>query len=76
MNIKKIFSGIVSAVMLFSFSAQYIVRNETAMASGSKGSLTAGLFTAFCGLVLGSVYLLTNRKAKLTYALLCIIFIL
>ena len=42
----------------------------------SKGSLTAGLFTAFCGLVLGSVYLLTNRKAKLTYALLCIIFIL
>ena len=40
MNIKKIFSGIVSAVMLFSFSAQYIVRNETAMASGSKGSST------------------------------------
>ena len=40
MNIKKIFSGIVSAVMLFSFSAQYIVLNETAMASGSKGSST------------------------------------
>ena len=42
----------------------------------SKGSLRAGLFTAFCGLVLGSMYLLTNRKPKSTYILLCIIFIL
>ena len=42
----------------------------------SKGSFTAGIFTALCGLMLGSVYLLANRKAKLTYLLLCIIFIL
>ena len=42
----------------------------------SKGSLFAGLFTAFCGLMLGSMYLLANRKSKLTYLLLCIIFIL
>ena len=42
----------------------------------SKGSLAAGLVSAACGLALGSVYLLTNRKAKLSYALLCVMFIL
>jgi len=42
----------------------------------TKDSLAAGLFTAFCGLMLGSMYLLANRKSKLTYLLLCIIFIL
>lgn len=42
----------------------------------SKGSLAAGIFSAVCGLALGSVYLLTNRKAKLSYALLCMMFIL
>ena len=42
----------------------------------SKGSLAAGLVSAACGLALGSVYLLTNRKAKLSYALLCLMFIL
>ena len=29
-----------------------------------------------CGFALGSVYLLTNRNAKLSYALLCVMFIL
>ena len=42
----------------------------------SKGSLAAGIFSAVCGLALGSVYLLTGRKIKLSYALLCIMFIL
>ena len=42
----------------------------------SKGSLVAGISTAICGLALGSVYLLTNRKATLSYVLLCIMFIL
>lgn len=42
----------------------------------SKGSFAAGIFTAICGLALGSVYLLTNRNAKLSYALLCVMFIL
>ena len=42
----------------------------------SKGSLTAGIVSAVCGLALGSVYLLTNRKAKLSYILLCVMFIL
>ena len=42
----------------------------------SKGSLAAGVFSAVCGLALGSVYLLTGRKTKLSYALLCIMFIL
>ena len=42
----------------------------------SKGSLMAGIVSALCGLVLGSVYLLTNRKAKLSYILLYIMFIL
>lgn len=42
----------------------------------SKGSLAAGIVSAVCGLALGNVYLLTNRKAKLSYALLCVMFIL
>ena len=42
----------------------------------SKGSLAAGVVSAVCGLALGSVYLLTNRKAKLSYLLLCVMFIL
>ena len=42
----------------------------------SKGSLAAGISTAICGFALGSVYLLTNRKAKLSYVLLCVMFIL
>ena len=42
----------------------------------SKGSLGAGIFTALCGLALGSVYLLTNRKIKLSYILLCVMFIM
>ena len=42
----------------------------------SKGSLMAGLVSAACGLALGSVYLLTNRKTKLSYALLYAMFVL
>ncbi len=42
----------------------------------TKGSLFAGIYTAFGGLCFGSVYLLTNRNVKLSYALLCIMFIL
>lgn len=42
----------------------------------SKGSLGAGLYTAVGGFVFGSAYLLTNRNVKLTYILLCIMFIL
>lgn len=42
----------------------------------SKGSPAAGLVSALCGLALGSVYLLTNRKAKLSYALLYVMFVL
>ena len=42
----------------------------------SKGSLAAGISTAICGFALGSVYLLTNRNAKLSYVLLCVMFIL
>ena len=42
----------------------------------SKGSLAAGIFSAVCGLALGGVYLLTGRRIKLSYALLCIMFIL
>ena len=42
----------------------------------TKHSMTAGIACACCGLALGSVYLLTNRKPKLTYVLLCIMFIL
>ena len=42
----------------------------------SKGSLGAGLYSAAGGFVFGSAYLLTNRNVKLTYLLLCIMFIL
>lgn len=42
----------------------------------SKGSAAAGIEAAFCGFMLGSVYLLTNRDTKICYPLLCIIFIL
>ena len=42
----------------------------------TKGSLMTGLYTAFGGLVFGSVYVLTNRNVKLSYILLCIMFIL
>lgn len=42
----------------------------------TKGSLGAGLYTAVGGFVFGSVYLLTNRNVKLSYILLCIMFIL
>lgn len=42
----------------------------------SKGSLAAGLYTAVGGFVFGSAYLLANRNVKLSYALLCIMFIL
>lgn len=42
----------------------------------TKGSLMTGLYTAFGGFVFGSVYVLTNRNVKLSYILLCIMFIL
>ncbi|HAV90620.1 MAG TPA: hypothetical protein DCW44_05055 [Eubacterium sp.] len=42
----------------------------------SKGSLATGLYTAVGGFVFGSVYVLTNRNVKLSYLLLCIMFIL
>lgn len=42
----------------------------------SKGSLTTGLYTAAGGFVFGAAYLLTNRNVKLSYVLLCIMFIL
>ncbi len=42
----------------------------------TKGSLGAGLYTAFGGFVFGSAYVLTNRNLKLSYLLLCIMFIL
>ena len=42
----------------------------------SKGSLFAGIYTAIGGFVFGSAYLLTNRNVKLSYILLCIMFIL
>ena len=42
----------------------------------SKGSLGAGLYTAVGGFIFGSAYLLTNRNVKLSYILLCIMFIL
>ena len=42
----------------------------------TKGSLGAGLYTAVGGFVFGGVYLLTNRNVKLSYILLCIMFIL
>lgn len=42
----------------------------------SKGSMFAGIYTAIGGFVFGSVYLLTKRNVKLSYILLCIMFIL
>ena len=42
----------------------------------TKGSFYAGLYTAVGGFVFGSAYLLTNRNIKLSYILLCIMFIL
>ena len=42
----------------------------------TKGSLGQGLYTAVGGFVFGGVYLLTNRNVKLSYILLCIMFIL
>ena len=42
----------------------------------SKGSLGVGLYTAVGGFVFGSAYLLSNRNVKLSYILLCIMFIL
>ena len=42
----------------------------------SKGSLATGLYTAVGGFDFGSAYLLTNRNVKLSYILLCIMFIL
>lgn len=42
----------------------------------SKGSIFAGIYTAIGGFVFGSAYLLTNRNVKLSYILLCIMFIL
>ena len=42
----------------------------------TKGSLVTGLYTAVGGFVFGSVYVLTNRNVKLSYLLLCIMFIL
>ncbi|MBD5541060.1 MAG: hypothetical protein HDR00_07670 [Lachnospiraceae bacterium] len=42
----------------------------------TKGSLTAGLYSAFGGFCFGTVYLLLNRNIKWTYAALCIMFIL
>ena len=42
----------------------------------TKGSLGKGLYTAVGGFVFGGVYLLTNRNVKLSYILLCIMFIL
>jgi hypothetical protein len=42
----------------------------------TKGSLGMGIYTAFGGFVFGSVYVLTNRNPKLSYLLLCIMFIL
>ena len=42
----------------------------------TKGSLGAGIYTAVGGFVFGAIYLLTNRNVKLSYILLCIMFIL
>ena len=42
----------------------------------SKGSIFAGIYTAIGGFVFGAAYLLTNRNVKLSYILLCIMFIL
>ncbi len=42
----------------------------------SKGTMAAGLYSAFGGFCFGAVYLLLNRKIKWTYAALCVMFIL
>lgn len=42
----------------------------------TKGSLSAGLFSAVSGFCFGVVYLLLNRNIKWTYVVLCIMFIL
>ena len=42
----------------------------------TKGSLVAGLYTAFGGFCFGVVYLFLNRNIKWTYVALCIMFIL
>ena len=42
----------------------------------TKGSLFAGLYTAVGGFIFGSAYLLSNRNVKLSYVILCIMFIL
>ena len=43
---------------------------------GTKSSLYTGLLVAAAGFCFGLVYLLLNRNIKLTYAVLCIMFIL
>lgn len=42
----------------------------------TKGTLAAGLYSAFGGFCFGVVYLILNRNIKLTYVALCIMFIL
>lgn len=42
----------------------------------TKGTLAAGLYSAFGGFCFGTVYLLLNRNIKWTYTALCIMFIL
>ena len=42
----------------------------------TKGSVGVGLYSAIGGFVFGSIYLLCNRNVKLSYILLCIMFIL
>lgn len=42
----------------------------------TKGTLAAGLYTAFGGFCFGTVYLVLNRNIKWTYAALCVMFIL
>ncbi len=42
----------------------------------TKGTLAAGLYTAFGGFCFGVVYLLLNRNIKWTYVALCVMFIL
>jgi hypothetical protein len=42
----------------------------------SKGTLATGIYAAVGGFVFGASYLLTRRNVKLSYVLLCIMFIL
>ncbi|MFG6355642.1 MAG: hypothetical protein K1W26_02285 [Acetatifactor sp.] len=42
----------------------------------TKGTLAAGLYSAFGGFCFGAMYLLLNRDIKRTYAALCVMFIL